>query len=180
VMVILAAAYALNWRRLYLLVLILALGALVALVLLPFADQIAGLISRSGSTEEISSLTGRTAIWDAALELSAQRPWIGHGYGSSVFLLAENESMVGFNAGHAHNLFLQLLLTTGWIGVGLFTAAFVSVGMRAANGRDWVSVAMLSVVVLNGITEASGFTTLANMCSLAFAIAVTLPPQRMG
>jgi hypothetical protein len=39
---------------------------------------------------------------------------------------------------------------------------------------------MLSVVVLNGITEASGFTTLANMCSLAFAIAVTLPPQRMG
>jgi hypothetical protein len=37
---------------------------------------------------------------------------------------------------------------------------------------------MLAVVVLNGITEASGFTTLANICSLAFTIAITLPPQR--
>ena len=180
VVVILAAAYALNWRRLYLLVLVASLGALALLVLAPFGDQIAGLISRSGSTEEITSLTGRTAIWDAVLVLSAERPWIGYGYGSSIFLLPQNESLVGFSVGHAHNLFLQLLLTTGWIGVILFAAAFFSVGLRAAYSRDWLVVAMLSVIVLNGITEASGFTTLANICTLAFTIAITLPPHTTG
>jgi hypothetical protein len=34
---------------------------------------------------------------------------------------------------------------------------------------------LLSFVLFNGVTESSGFTTLANICSVAFAIAVTLP-----
>jgi hypothetical protein len=34
---------------------------------------------------------------------------------------------------------------------------------------------MIAFVLLNGFTESSGFTTLANICTLAFAIAVTYP-----
>jgi hypothetical protein len=125
-------------------------------------------------------MTGRTNIWHAVLQLSAERPWAGYGYASSIFVLPEHERLVGFSVGHAHNLILQLLLTTGWTGVFLFAAAVLSVGLRAAHARDWVVLAMLAVVVLNGITEASGFTTLANICSLAFTIAITLPPQQSG
>jgi exopolysaccharide production protein ExoQ len=176
VMAILLGVHGLNWRRFYIFVLICSLAAIGFLIFLPFADQLAGLVSRSGDADEVTSLTGRTSIWNAVLYLSAERPWMGYGYGSSIFLLPANESLVGFSVGHAHNLFLQLLLTTGWTGVALFAGAFFSVGLRAAYVRDWVVVAMLSVVVLNGITEASGFTTLANICSLAFAIAITLPP----
>ncbi len=175
-LVILLAVHGLNWRRFYLVVLLCSLAAIAFLMFLPFADQVASVVSRSGDADEVTSLTGRTSIWNAVLYLSAERPWMGYGYGSSVFLLPANENLVGFSVSHAHNLFLQLLLTTGWVGLGLFAAAFFTVGFRAAYVRDWVAVAMLSVVVLNGITEASGFTTLANICSLAFAIAITLPP----
>jgi exopolysaccharide production protein ExoQ len=178
VVAILFSIYALNWRRLYLVVLIGALGLFAALAILPLGEQAFTVISRSGNIEEVSSMTGRTNIWHAVLQLSAERPWAGYGYASSIFVLPEHERLVGFSVGHAHNLILQLLLTTGWTGVVLFTAAVLSVGLRAAHARDWVALAMLAVVVLNGITEASGFTTLANICSLAFTIAITLPPQR--
>ena len=123
-------------------------------------------------------MTGRTSIWHAVLVLSAERPWTGYGYATSMFVLPANERLVGFSVGHAHNLILQLLLTTGWTGVILFTAAVLSVGFRATYSRDWAVIALLAIVVLNGITEASGFTTLANICSLAFTIAITLPPPR--
>jgi hypothetical protein len=45
----------------------------------------------------------------------------------------------------------------------------------AIAARDRTVLAFLSFVLLNGITESSGFTTLANVCTLAFAIAATLP-----
>lgn len=173
---ILFGIYALNWRRLYLLVLVLSVGLALALFVMPAGEQALTVVSRSGSVEEVSSMTGRTSIWHAVLLLAAERPWAGYGYASSIYVLPENEQLVGFSVGHAHNLILQLLLTTGWTGVVLFALAVCSVGVRAAHSRDWVVLAMLAVVVLNGITEASGFTTLANICSLAFTIAITLPP----
>jgi O-antigen ligase len=178
VIAILFCVYALNWRRFYLLMLMGSLTLFLAIVLIPAGDQIFAVISRSGNIEEVSSMTGRTNIWHAVLELSAERPWAGYGYASSIFVLPENERLVGFSVGHAHNLILQLLLTTGWTGVILFTVAVLSVGLRAAYTRDWMVLALLAVVILNGVTEASGFTTLANILSLAFTIAITLPPQR--
>jgi O-antigen ligase len=104
------------------------------------------------------------------------QPWMGYGYASSVFVLPQYASEIGFTTSHAHNLMLQLLLTTGWIGVILFTLAIMGVALRAIVYRDRVAFAMTAFVLLNGITESSGFTTLANICTLAFAIAVTLPP----
>ena len=136
------------------------------------------LLARHGKVEEVTSVTGRTEIWHAVLKLSELHPWTGYGYGSSVFVLPQHERQVGFLTSHAHNLILQLLLTTGWVGVTLFVLSVLGVGLRAVATGDKVVLAMLAFVLLNGITEASGFTTLANICTLAFAIAVTLPPLR--
>ena len=47
---------------------------------------------------------------------------------------------------------------------------------RAAVQRDRTVFAMMLFVLFNGVTESSGFTTLANICTFAFAIAVTMPP----
>jgi hypothetical protein len=73
---------------------------------------------------------------------------------------------------------LQLLLTTGWTGVILFSLTVACVAVRAMILGDRVVLALLSFVFLNGVTESSGFTTLANICTLAFATAVALPPLR--
>jgi hypothetical protein len=50
------------------------------------------------------------------------------------------------------------------------------VGLRAAYFADRTVLVLLAYVLLNGLTESSAFGTVANICTLAFAIAVTLPP----
>jgi exopolysaccharide production protein ExoQ len=176
VVLIVFATYALTWRRLHIALLLVSAGLVAASILLPFSDQILlKVVSRSGSAEELTSLTGRTEIWYTVLKLVEQRPWTGYGYASSVFVLPEYANSIGFATSHAHNLALQLLLTTGWTGFVLFMLTIAGVSARAVLHGDRVMFAMLAFVLLNGVTESSGFTTLANICTLAFAIAVTLP-----
>lgn len=174
---ILFIVYMFQWRRMYLAFFLLSGSLLGLALLLPKGEQfIFKLVSRSGSVSEITSFTGRTEIWHAVWQLAAAEPWMGYGYASSVFVLPQHASQIGFATSHAHNLILQLLLTTGWIGVALFILSIISIGLRAATQRDRIIFAMLLFVIFNGITESSGFTTLANICTFAFAIAVTLPP----
>jgi O-antigen ligase len=173
---ILFAVYLLNWRRLYIALFILSAGLVAFAIVLPAGDEALKLLSRGGSIDEVTSMTGRTEIWYAVAKLAEAKPVMGYGYGSSVFVLPAHEREVGFLTSHAHNLALQLLLTTGWVGVVLFSLSILAVAFRAAVTADRTVLALLSFVLLNGITESSGFTTLANVCSLAFAIAVALPP----
>ena len=169
----------LHWRRLHVALFIASAGLIVTVALLPFGqDVVLKTISRSGTVGEITSLTGRTEIWYAALKLAQSQPWMGYGYGSSVFVLPAHTEDVGFATSHAHNLFLQLFLTTGGIGLALFLFTMLALGLRAVAYRNRVIVVMLAFVVLNGITESSGFTTLANICTLAFAIAATFDSRR--
>lgn len=178
VLVILFMTYGLTWRRLHIAILLFSVGLIAAAILLPVSDQLLlKFVSRSGSAEELTSLTGRTEIWYTVLKLVEQRPWTGFGYASSVFVLPEYQNSIGFVTSHAHNLALQLLLTTGWVGLVLFVLTIAGIGVRAVMYGDRVMFAMLAFVLLNGVTESSGFTTLANICTLAFAIAVTLPPE---
>jgi len=176
-LIILFIVYMLRWRRLYMAVSFLSIGLLALAIILPKGEAfLFKMVSRSGDVGEITSFTGRTEIWNAVLKLSAAEPWMGYGYASSVFVLPQHASEVGFATSHAHNVFLQLLLTTGVIGVALFVLSYVAVMARAAVQRDRIVFAMLLFVLFNGITESSGFTTLANICTFAFAIAVTMPP----
>jgi O-antigen ligase len=175
---ILFAVYAFNWRRLYIAIFVGSAALVCMALLLPAGDEALKLISRSGNLEEVTSMTGRTDIWYAVLKLAEEQPITGHGYASSILVLPQHEREVGFLTSHAHNLILQLLLTTGWVGVILFAVSVACVALRACVFSDRVVLALLSFVFLNGVTESSGFTTLANICSLAFAIAVTLPPIR--
>ena len=177
--VILFMSYAFTWRRLPVAILLASIGLIVLAAALPLgSDAMFRAISRSGDASEVTSFTGRTDIWYGVLQLAEARPWMGYGYASSVFVLPQHESEIGFLTSHAHNLPLQLLLTTGWIGLALFTLAILGAALRAVILRDRVMFAMLLFVLLNGITEASGFTTLANICTFAFAIAVTMPGRQ--
>jgi O-antigen ligase len=173
---ILFFVYFVTWRRLYLAVFLLSAGLVALAIVLPAGDQVLMLLSRGGSMDEVTSMTGRTEIWYAVAKLAEAKPLMGYGYGSSVFVLPQHEREIGFLTSHAHNLALQLFLTTGWVGVVLFALSTFAVALRAVSTGNRTVFALLSFVLLNGITESSGFTTLANICSLAFAIAVALPP----
>jgi O-antigen ligase len=177
--VILFATYVLNWRRLYAAIFLVSVALLLFYAVLPFGQEfLLKSVSRSGDVGEVTSMTGRSQIWYAVLKLIESQPLTGYGYASSVFILPQHVNEIGFPTSHAHNVILQLLLTTGWVGVVLFTLSVIGIIVRASLHRDSTTFGMIAFVLLNGITESSGFTTLANICTLAFAISVTLPSMQ--
>jgi len=173
-----AVTFLFRWSRLPLAVLGVTLAVFAALVIIPGGDEGLKVLSRNGDVSEVTSMTGRSTIWQAIPGLVESRPWTGYGYASSILVLPQHEREVGFATSHAHNLALQLLLTTGWVGLGLFCLLMVTTVLRLSVASDRTAWVMLAYVILNGLTESSAFSTLSNICTVAFAIAVTLPPEQ--
>jgi len=77
------------------------------------------LVNRGEDSDTMMSVTGRTDVWPYALKRILDGPIsivFGHGYGASRSVLNENNSNASFFAYHAHNTFLEVLLSTGVLG----------------------------------------------------------------
>jgi O-antigen ligase len=101
-----------------------------------------------------SNLTGRTDMWDVALEWFWKRPLVGQGYLGAWFdpaFAAAQLAARGEVLGTAHNSFIELLLGTGIVGFGLaialFSLVWVASGRRALGGRTTLAAWPLSAVV---------------------------------
>jgi exopolysaccharide production protein ExoQ len=143
------------------------------LLLESYVQQIMELLSRSGKAEEIATGTSRTHIWAVVEILIAEKPWFGWGYGASVFIMPPYQRFMGHAAPHAHNVFLQLWLTTGIVGLALFVFAFVMRLYVAIRFNDRFVVIILLFVILNGLSESSAFGGVANITSVALCLAAT-------
>jgi exopolysaccharide production protein ExoQ len=110
------------------------------------------------------TMTGRTQIWSAVIYFIAKKPWLGYGYNS--FFMGNSQEclnlwkMVGWEAPHAHNGFLQLCLDMGLAGLTLFLAGLVLAVRRAvrlvrcsrASESLWPLI-YLSFLLLYNLTE---------------------------
>ena len=83
--------------------------AIIAAITVVYADEILLLIGRD------ATLSGRTGIWERAIEIGFDRPWFGHGY-RSFWIWSVSYSGVG----HGHNSFLDMWLELGFVGAGIF------------------------------------------------------------
>jgi O-antigen ligase len=69
------------------------------------------------------TLSGRTNLWELAIELIGKRPWLGYGYqgfwqeGGGAAVIWKSE---GYKPPHAHNGFINMTLDLGLIGLFLF------------------------------------------------------------
>ncbi|MEL6815012.1 MAG: O-antigen ligase [Cyanobacteria bacterium J06598_3] len=113
------------------------------------------------------TLSGRTEFWPFILENIAQRPWLGYGY--HTFWLNGWEGYAanvwvhlprGFEPPHAHNGFLDILLSLGWVGFGIFLAGFIRFGWRAfrwarthPTAEGLVPLLFMTFMVLVNLTE---------------------------
>lgn len=80
-------------------------------------------VTRGESVDLLLSLTGRTELWDAIWDGYTQSPLIGHGY----FVTSPNgllDVWGGIAERTAHNVFLQVLVSTGIVGMFLFLWAW--------------------------------------------------------
>jgi O-antigen ligase len=76
-------------------------------------------LSRGESVESLSSFTGRTDLWDAIWHEYYKSPLVGHGY----FVTSETGALdvwSGPSNRSAHNVGLQVLVSTGLVGLTLF------------------------------------------------------------
>ena len=103
------------------------LGVLIiglCLVSPEFADTVTHTFTRGHNETNISSLDGRVSIWTAALSAFEQSPILGSGYATYPMRIEAGS--------HFHNMFIELAVTTGILGLipililfGLLTAQLV-------------------------------------------------------
>jgi O-antigen ligase len=113
------------------------------------------LASRSGTQEEIYNVTGRTEFWPFVLKQIGESPLWGYGYGCSRQALYEyngNSYQMG-ELHHAHNTFLNVMLTTGTVGTLLLVAMFLGLLDNVIRYRELFPALVLVILVVAGLTE---------------------------
>lgn len=146
----------------------LGIAAIAGLLLFMLLNQahLLDFLSR-GEGDDVATLTGRTAIWSAALDLGRMRPLIGYGYGAGgvaleIFYSAGLGEWRTFNA---HNAILQVFIDLGVLGVIIFLA-FIAFCIRNAIRVFGVQVLPLVVVLVvpslveRGVYASSGILVL--------------------
>jgi O-antigen ligase len=111
--------------------------------------------SRSGTQEEIYNVTGRTEFWPYVFTQVGKSPLWGHGFGSSRQALYEFNGH-SYHIGelhHAHNTFLNVMLTTGFVGMVILAAMFLGLLNSVLRYRQLFPALVLAVVTVAGLTE---------------------------
>jgi O-antigen ligase len=130
--------------------------------------------SRSGSQEEIYNITGRTEFWPFVLERIGESPLWGHGYGSSRQALYEFNGH-SYHMGelhHAHNTFLNVMLTTGLVGVLILAAMFLGLLDDVLRYRQLFPALVLAIVSVAGLTESLLFGPMPRTHTVLWLLAV--------
>ncbi|CAA7625477.1 O-antigen ligase [Magnetospirillum sp. UT-4] len=122
------------------------------------------LVSRSGSSSEILSLSGRLEIWPYVLGRIGESPLLGHGHAAGIELF---RGFTRWRITHAHDLYLQAALYVGLVGLGLLAAAFATQLKVFLAAPSPVRDILLLYTLLKGVTEQS---VLSNMPSGSVAL----------
>lgn len=94
---------------------------------------------------DVRNLNGRLNLWEIVFELAFSDPAraaLGYGYYASRFLFLDF-----FNwAGHAHQAFLEVLITTGWLGLAMVGCFLWCVAALARRSGSLLSIATFAIV----------------------------------
>lgn len=151
----------------------ITLGMIGLTALVFFADEIFAALSRSGNAEEITSVTGRSAIWSVVIEMWSQKPIFGYGYTSALAILPLDPRLFHV-AAHAHNMYLELLFAGGVVLLGLFLYALWQTFRQVVRNGAVEEAALLVFFMLRGLTEATPFSGMVGYSSLAFTLVIGL------
>ena len=119
----------------------------------------------------------RNQLWKISWEAFKERPWLGHGTGTSESVLNDMERIrrAGFETSvdmnHPHNQFLTYLLENGLLGTLLFLVAFLYIVYRFAEQRN-KSMLLISFMVLMLMIVESPFRTTIPLYVIAFLFSI--------
>lgn len=106
--------------------------------------------------DSITTLTGRTTIWEFTLEAWKENPWFGYGphIWNPEFRLQFGKQYLW--AGQAHNQFIQALGEAGIFGLALlliYLCVLVSYAFRYLKFTRGISIALIVFPLIRSITE---------------------------
>lgn len=111
----------------------------------------------SNTYKSISSLTGRTNIWDITIKSWQENPIFGYGPGLwDVEYRLHYAPQYLLIVGMAHNQFFQTLGESGILGViGLFTytGTLITFGFRYFSTTRGTSLALVSILIIRSVSE---------------------------
>jgi O-antigen ligase len=104
-----------------------------------------------------SSVAMRKVTWEGAWEVLMHHPMgVGTGDAEKALVneyLRRNEEGAATKKLNAHNQILQLGVEFGWLGILLLLGLFVALCLSAYRQKQWIMLAMVSVLILNCLVE---------------------------
>ncbi len=108
--------------------------------------------------EDTFTLTGRTLIWLAVMEVVRENPWFGYGPNLwSPEMTLSYSGWIGWVPSHSHNQYLQSLGEGGWLGLVFFLAYclwILALAIRSIRVADGIAFALFGGWLIRGFTEA--------------------------
>ncbi len=158
--------------------------SMIVIVLVAARNQIFALFGKD------ATVTGRDGIWRATLDLSIDRPWLGHGVGSfwsaSSPEAAAVRRAVDFEAGGPHQGLIDVFTELGTVGTVLVLMLLMTTlarfGRRSYVGRtSLATLALLGVTVVTVVTSLTEATLLVpGIAWLSLVNAYLLQPSSTG
>jgi O-antigen ligase len=132
-----------------------------------------------GRSQDITTLTGRTELWEELIPYAEQKPLLGYGYGSfwNADHIDEFSKSLYWDLSSAHSVYLEMVLGVGLFGLALLVS-MLAAGVRRAAGqyrlsRAWGDAFVLAILVygvVDGFSESdfmsASFYTLVASCGL--------------
>jgi O-antigen ligase len=113
-----------------------------------------------------TALSDRGQLWSVASHYISRSAWVGYGPDRWSTLYASGQIPLSGQRS-AHNLWMDVLFASGWIGV-LLLVAMVSAMLRSAGrGRLCVIIALTTILVLG---TAEGTWQVGNLDSMSFSL----------
>jgi O-antigen ligase len=130
--------------------LVISLGLMIAMV---FQD---GLLKAVAAlfTDDVYTLNSRTELWPKAFGYILEQPITGYGYYASRYLLMKDFIW----AGHAHNSFIEVLLTTGLVGLVLLGVYVAYLCRTLVNSGNTFLLGVIVYTLLQGMLNPLLFT----------------------
>lgn len=162
---------ALTWRFAFLAALAVFLGGAVIATLASDAEIL------SDVPPEVATLNGRLDLWAASVDFALDDPLrtvFGYGYFASRFVLLDSFSW----GGHTHQMLLEVLLTTGVVGLSIF-GYFLLSALRLSM-RDSALLTIMAYVIVVGFDDPILFQPGLPMSVLMWCIAHVLEQRRLS
>ena len=129
--------------------------------------------SRSGESAELYSFTGRTEIWQYAIDRIAESPIVGYGFGCSRFVMCDFEALP---LNHAHNLLLNVMINMGVPG-GILLLLTCLAQIRAAVFRPSAFPDMMIVMILfSSFSDVPVYSAIADGATLIWFSSIVWRP----